>query len=164
MKRIKEITIDFYIYLGFMLIGLFIIWQSSDLRPASALFPRLLSYLILLLGVTLLFMNFINKKNLLTEEKVEPTKKEEIILKKNQLYYELVPLTIILFCILFLLLFQNLGFDISAFITIWVIMIFMNKKEGLRKYYIALLIPLLIILLFKYGLNLRLPILIEKIF
>ncbi len=164
MKRIKEITIDFYIYLGFIILGLFIIWQSSDLRSASALFPRLLSYLILLLSVTLLFLNFIHKKNLLTEEKSESPKKTEIKPKKDPLYFELIPLVIIFFCILFLLLFQNIGFDISAFITIFAIMVFMNKKEGLQKYYLAILIPLVIILLFKYGLNLRLPLFIEKFF
>jgi hypothetical protein len=43
-------------------------------------------------------------------------------------------------------------------------MILINPKEGFRKYYIALLIPFLLILLFKFGLNLRIPLLAEQFF
>ncbi len=168
MKKINEINLDLCIYLGFVLLGLIVLNQSSNLRVASALFPQLLTYLMFFLCFLLVYFNFKSRKELQiekTEKKKENiTNKSNIKVKKINNYYEFYPIILVLICVLFLIGFQYIGFDLSSFIAMLVIMLFMNKKEALGKLYLAILVPFAIVLLFKYGLNLRLPLLIEKMF
>lgn len=164
MKRIKETTLDLYIYIGFVLLGIYILWQTSYMHQSSVLFPRVFSYTLLFLSFLLFIFNFPYRRYLLTRKTEEVRIKNKILNEKANVYYKFYPFLIIITSVFFILGFQYIGFDFSAFVTLLIIMLSINKKEALRKCYLAIFIPLAIVLFFKYILKLRLPLLIEKLF
>ncbi|GAH42300.1 unnamed protein product [marine sediment metagenome] len=133
------------------------------MKAESALFPLILSYMLILFNLGLIFVNL--SKWVFQKNKLKlVSKKEEVenILNTNRKsFYEIYPFIAIVFCILFIMGFEKIGFDLSAFMLTYATMILINPKEGFRKFYIALFIPLILILLFKIGLNLRMPLFIE---
>lgn len=150
-------------YFVFCCLGFFIVYLSSSIRAESALFPLILSYLLILFNLGLIVNNTLgwlsqkNKGKLLNEKK-----EMDNIAKKNQGFsYEIYPFIAIILCIFFIIGFEKIGFDLSAFMLTYATMILINPIEGFRKFYIALFIPLILILLFKIGLNLRMPLFIE---
>jgi len=153
-------------YFAFCCLGFFIVYLSFSIRAESALFPLILSYLLILFNLGLMVNNILewfskkNKGKLLNEKK----KIANIFTINQGLSYEIYPFIAIVLCIFFIIGFENIGFDISAFLLTFTTMILINPKEGLRKFYIALFFPFILILLFKTGLNLRIPLFIERFF
>ena len=150
-------------YFAFCCLGFIIIYLSSSMKAESALFPLILSYMLILFNLGLIFANLLERAFQKNKQKLF-SKKEEIENISNinrKLFYEIYPFIAIIFCILFIVGFEKIGFDLSAFMLTYATMILINPKEGFSKFYIALFIPLILILLFKIGLNLRMPLFIE---
>ena len=150
-------------YFAFCCLGFIIIYLSSSMKAESALFPLILSYMLILFNLGLIFANLLERAFQKNKQKLF-SKKEEIENISNinrKPFYEIYPFIAIIFCILFIVGFEKIGFDLSAFMLTYATMILINPKEGFSKFYIALFIPLILILLFKIGLNLRMPLFIE---
>jgi len=164
MEKQVNIIGNLISYFAFCCLGFFIVYLSSSIRAESALFPLILSYLLILFNFYLMVNSILgwfskkNKGNFLNEKK----KIGSIITGRQSMSHEIYPFITVMLCIFFILGFENIGFDISAFFLTFVTMILINPKEGFRKFYIALFIPFLLILLFKIGLNLRIPLFIER--
>ena len=152
-------------YIGFCCVGFFVIYLSLSMKAASALFPILLSLILIVFNMSLIAKQCLGKKSNKDKQVFNRKKGKEKgnFTKKQSLKYEIYPFIVILFCLFFIVGFQKIGFDISAFLLTFVTMVIINPKEGFRKFYIALLVPFLLILLFKSGLNLRIPLLIERL-
>lgn len=164
MRKQVNIIGNLISYFSFCCLGFFIVYLSSSIRAESALFPLILSYLLILFNLGLIVnstLEWLSQKN--TGKLLNEKNEIDNIAKKNQgLSYEIYPFIAIVLCIFFILGFENIGFDISAFILTFTMMVLINSKEGFRKFYIALFIPFILILLFKIGLNLRIPLFIER--
>jgi len=151
-------------YFAFCCLGFFIIYLSSSMKAESVLFPLILSYMLILFNLGLIFANLLERAFQKNKQRLF-SKKEEIGNISNinrKPFYEIYPFFVIMFCILFIVGFEKIGFDLSAFMLTFATMILINSKEGFRKFYIALIIPLILILLFKFGLNLRMSLFIER--
>ena len=59
--------------------------------------------------------------------------------------------------------FDRIGFELSAFLVMFAVMLLMDAKEALRKVYISVATPLALILIFKVGMGLRIPLLIQNL-
>ena len=164
MEKQVNIIGNLISYFAFCCLGFFIVYLSSSIREGSALFPLILSYLLILFNLGLIVSNLLgwfskkNKRKLLNEKK----RIDGIVASHQDLSHEIYPFIVIMLCIFFILGFENIGFDISAFLLTFITMILINPKEGFRKFYIALFIPFILILIFKIGLNLRMPLFIER--
>jgi hypothetical protein len=80
---------------------------------------------------------------------------------KDALQMNFLPLIAVFLCILFLFMFTRAGFELSAFGLIFSIMLIIEWRLAFKKIYIAVLTPALLILIFYFGLKLRLPLLIS---
>jgi len=164
MEKQVNIIGNLISYFAFCCLGFFIVYLSSSIREGSALFPLILSYLLILFNLGLIVSNLLgwfskkNKRKLLNEKK----RIDGIVASHQDLSHEIYPFIVIMLCIFFILGFENIGFDISAFLLTFITMILINPKEGFRKFYIALFFPFILILIFKIGLNLRIPLFIER--
>lgn len=149
-------------YFAFCCLGFFIVYLSSSIRAESALFPLILSYLLILFNLGLIVNNIFGWYSKNKEKYLDEKKKIDNITKINKGFsYEIYPFVAIMLCIFFIIGFEKIGFDLSAFMLIFVTMILINSKEAFRKFYIALIIPVIFILIFKIGFNLRMPLFIE---
>jgi hypothetical protein len=79
---------------------------------------------------------------------------------KNDLY----PLLVSGLCMIFVLLYPVIGFEISAFMLLFFTMAIIDLKEAIRKIYISIIVPAALIAIFYYGLKLRMPLLFDNIF
>ncbi|MCK5767812.1 MAG: tripartite tricarboxylate transporter TctB family protein [Candidatus Atribacteria bacterium] len=163
MRKKVNIMGNLISYFAFCCLGFFIVYLSLSIRAESALFPLVLSYLLILFNLGLIVNNILgwyskkNKEKYLNEKgKIDNTTK----INKN-ISYEIYPFIAIILCIFFIIGFEKIGFDLSAFMLTFTVMILINSKEAFRKFYIALIIPAILILIFKIGLNLRMPLFIE---
>jgi Na+/melibiose symporter-like transporter len=148
-------------------LSIFIFQQVSSFSPKAATFPKMLSFVLLVLSLmfiaSTLWKFAVHKKALpkVTEEvdseRVSTSKRLEIIT-------EVYPFSIIILCIFFITALNKIGFEISASILILATMALIDRKEAVRKFYVALIVPVALILIFKFGVGLRLPLLLQKLF
>lgn len=166
MKRKFDIGGDIIFNFIFCGLAFFILYQTSAIRPESALFPKMLGCVLLALNFFLILPKFfLNTSNLIKNKKTGTEERRIRGKIKNQKYiYEIYPFFIILFCILFLLGCERIGFDLSAFGIILATMLLINREEAFSKFYFAIIIPLVLILIFRTGLGVRIPLFIEKFF
>lgn len=144
------------------LIGLVVVIQVStkDVNPRSVLFPRLASWAMAAMSVGLIVSSLLKHyKEKRKPIKSELPKEQQITLKQR--YY---PYLIVLLCVLYLLAFKRIGFEISAFLLMFIAMLLIDRREGLRKFYFAIAAPTVFILVFKLGIKLRIPLLLDRFF
>lgn len=168
MKKQFNIGRDIIFNLAFCGLAFFILYQTSAIKSEAALFPKMLSYGLLVLNFSLIILKFFTSASNSIKNKKIRTKEKRIaekITDKGQKYtYEIYPFFLILFCILFLIGFDLIGFDLSAFGIIFATMLLINYKKAFHKFYFAIIIPLALILILKVGLGLRIPLFIERFF
>lgn len=148
-------------------LSIFIFQQASSFSPKAATFPKMLGFVLLVLSLMFIastIWKFVKNKNSFSKEselvdsgKVSSSKKSEIIT-------EVYPFSIIILCIFFITALNKIGFEISASILILATMALIDRKEAVRKFYVALIVPAVLILIFKFGVGLRLPLLLSKLF
>lgn len=150
-------------HLAFCVIAIFIYIISFNIAPASSMFPRLLSIIIFSLNAFLIgqyFYYFFTKKSKEITQNRKDYWKNIFTLKK----YTVVPILIFIICYLFVFTYPRIGFELSGFLLVFSIMILINGKEAIKKFYIAILIPSFFLLVFKVGLKLAIPLTIEIFF
>jgi len=165
MDKKKSNTLDKNLlsYFVFCIIAIFIYVRTFDMTSSSAMFPRLLSISIFSLNAFLIgqyfYYFFIRKEKGITQNRRNYWK-SIFNLKK----YTVIPILIFIICCLFVFAYPRIGFELSTFLLVFSIMVLVNKKEAIKKFYFAILIPLLFLLIFKVGLNLTIPLTIEIFF
>ena len=125
------------------------------MRSSSAMFPRLLSIFIFSLNAFLIgqyfYYFFIKNEKEITQNRKNYWKN---IFNFNLEKYTVIPILIFVICCLFVFAYPRIGFELSTFLLFFSIMVLINRKEAIKKFYFAILIPLIFLLIFKVGLNL----------
>ena len=145
-------------------LAIFVLHQTSTMSRESATFPRLLS--IALAGFSILFIIQSlwkqSKRKRPSHEKMKSSDRPVDGSKAS--LQEIYPFAITVFCIIFLMAYTRIGFELSAFGLVFATMLLIHRKEALRKFYSAIIIPAVLVLIFKIGVGLRLPLVLEKFF
>ena len=151
---------DFIGGVALLLLSGLVFVLSFELDPNSRVFPMVISLALgaaSLIGVV---------KGALVVKKGKPRLEvaETPPASRLSIRATLVPLIVSGFCLLFILTFQRIGFEISAICLVFFIMLMMNRREALRQIHVAIAIPMLLLLIFVLGLNLRIPLLLKELF
>lgn len=163
-KTAKNKLIDILIGIALCAFSIIVFIHSFSIEQKARMFPVVISLALALFSGLIVIRNvysLIRK----TEEKrashADDSKETEPIVKslKNDLY----PLLVSGLCIIFVLLYPVIGFEISAFSLLFFTMAIIDLKEAIRKIYIAIIVPAALIAIFYYGLKLRIPLLLENI-
>jgi hypothetical protein len=161
----KQTTIWVNLLTGGVLFGLsvYTIHQTSSLSPGVADFPRFLGFL--LFGLNILFIiTTLRKRSIrrkMTDEKFEH--RIDGLSNGPRINRELYPFTIIIFCAIFIYLMDIIGFEISACILILLTMCIIDRNQVKKSFYLILLAPAVLIIIFKLGMGLRIPLLLLKL-
>ena len=131
-------------HFAFCGIAIFIYIVSFNITPASSMY----------------FYYFFTEN----EEEVTQNRKKYWENIFNLKKYTVVPILIFIICYLFVFTYPRIGFELSGFLLVFSIMILINRKEAIKKFYIAILIPSFFLLIFKVGLKLAIPLTIEIFF
>ena len=137
----------------------FILHQASSFSPGAAKFPRFLS--LLLLGLSVLFIlstlwKFAKSRKIINSG-------TEAFASRSKFSLEFYPFIIIILCILFISILNKIGFELSACCLILATMAIIDRKQVKRSFYLAFLFPAVLILIFKFGIGLRIPLLFQKL-
>jgi hypothetical protein len=133
---------------------------DPDLSPGAVRFPRLLSFV--LVGLSLLLI--IQSLYAYFRAFPRPAKPKSSGGTRGRLQRETAPFIVVFFSACFVALMNRIGFELSAFLTMFGAMVLMDPKEGIRKIYLAALTPLALIFIFKIGMGLRMYLLTETLF
>jgi len=148
-------------------LSIFVFQHVSNFSPKAATFPKLLSFVLLVLSlmfiVSTIWKFAVHKKAFSKVTEVVESEKASTS-KKLNIITEVYPFSIIFLCIFFITALSRIGFEISAAILILATMALIDRKAAVRRWYIALIVPVALILVFKFGVGLRLPLLLEKLF
>ncbi len=133
---------------------------SFSIEQKASTFPKFIS-LALAFFSGLIFIRNIYSLIRKDENHADDTRKTEQNVKslKNDLY----PLLVSGLCMIFVLLYPVIGFEISAFLLLFITMAIIDLKEAIRKIYISIMVPAALIAIFYYGLKLRIPLLFENL-
>ena len=161
---IKKETLDKTILsnFAFCIIAIFIYIKSFNIPLGPAMFPKLLSIFLFGLNTFLIIQHFIIFIRRNTRE-ITPTQNKKNDWKNifNLKKYTLIPILVFILCCLFVFSYSRIGFELSAFLLVFSIMLLINRREAVRKFYLAILIPLIFLLIFKFGLSLAIPLTID---
>ena len=152
MSRTATDFISAVFILGF---SLCMFLGTTSLEKRTRFFP---SFILLCLAILCTFL-LIKKGKELWQSRGKAELVEEV--RPPCLRAFLSPILIIAFCVLFLLTLEKTGFELCGFALIFGIMLSINPREALRKVYYAVLVPIVLVLIFYYGLGLRLPSLLQ---
>jgi len=156
----KELYIELIVGLGIVVFSSMMVKYSMRIESNASVFPFYISVLLLIFtGV------FIIQKTLIIIQKQnsskEPFIKVQDIGRLDQFKSVVSPMVATLLCLLFIWAFPIIGFEISAFLLMFLIMLSINYKEAISKIWIPLLIPILLILIFRLGLHIRIPLALD---
>jgi hypothetical protein len=132
-----------------LLSALIFLW-TKDMTPGAELFPRIMAGGLALFGIVELILSIMGMSS---TEKVSIDNTARALIRKSAMYMGAFFLLVLGFYIAFPLI----GFEISAVVFMLVAMMLLGGKSSLRKWPIAILVPALLILVFRAGLAVRLP-------
>jgi hypothetical protein len=159
---IKKLFMELFIGLGIMMVSGWVIFYSSNIEAKAANFPFYISILLFGLGAILVVRDLITiyqKKNLVNKlADIYNTDTPAIF---DLLKTELLPYSITALCLLFIWALPVVGFEISAFCLIFAVMILIKSKVTLSTILLSLIVPALLIIIFRLGLNIRIPLALE---
>ena len=144
----------------FIVLFIVVRFFTSSLDPDSSLFPRMASWVMVVLSFGLIGQSLWVQQR----EKRRASDKERLSEASIGFRQRVYPFVVVVFCILFLISFNIIGFELSSALLMFMIMLLLDWKKGLRKFYFALAVPAVFILIFKVGLKLRIPLLLDRIF
>jgi hypothetical protein len=134
-----------------LLSGAIFVW-TSDMTPGAELFPRIMAGGLALFGIvelTLMITRYWQEKH--KNKQLQLT--DPFTTRKSFLYMG----AFFLLVILFFGALPYAGFALTSAVFMFVSMLLIGGKKALRKWFLALLVPAIIILAFQYGLDVRLP-------
>lgn len=151
--------------LASVMVAMLFIYYTLPIEPKAAMFPFYISVLLLVFGVSLIIRNIIilrKQKAVITGSMPDSGESERDPRVFHKMNY--MPLVVSLFCLAFLKLLPWTGFEVSAVMLIFLIMLSINRKEAITKVYFALIVPVVLVIIFRYALNIRLPMTFEMLF
>ena len=160
MVKKEKLFMELFIGLGIMLISGWVIFYSSNIEAKAANFPFYISILLFALGAILVVRDLITiyqKKNLVNKHADIYNAPSIFDLLKT----ELLPYSITALCLLFIWALPVVGFEISAFCLIFAVMILIKSKVTLSTILLSFIVPALLIIIFRLGLNIRIPLALE---
>lgn len=125
---------------------------TSDMTPGAELFPRIMAGGLGLFGVIELTLEII----IMRKDKGEQDTSQAIdssLVKKSIIYMG----SFFALIIVFFVSMPFFGFAIMAITFMLISMVLIGGKTALHKWPVALLIPVILIFVFQYGLDVRLP-------
>jgi hypothetical protein len=147
-------------------LGLFSLHHLSnlDISPGAKSFPQIIGLVLAVLSLMLIastIWTYIRSKSSRAEKIVSNGSSSRL---SHQIASEIYPFITSVLAILFLLSFDWIGFEISGFALMFAIMLIINRKEAIGKIYYAVATPAILILIFKMGMKIRLPLLLQQFF
>ena len=134
-----------------ILSGAVFVW-TSGMTPGAELFPRIMAGGLALFGIVELALMFMKiRKNSNTSDTNQAV--DISVVKKSIVYMGAFFVLVVLFFVSL----PYVGFAVTSTIFMFVSMLLIGGKEAIRKWPVALLVPVMLILVFKYGLEVRLP-------
>jgi hypothetical protein len=148
LQNILSITMSTFLIL---LSGAVFVW-TSGMTPGAELFPRIMAGGLAIFGIAELTLQFVKiRRDDYKKNKIQLT--DFSLIRKSFLSMGAFLCLIILFYVFL----PFVGFPITSIIFMFISMVLIGGKMALRKSLIALLVPALLILVFQYGLDVRLP-------
>ena len=132
-----------------LLSALIFLW-TKDMTPGADLFPRIMAGGLAFFGIVELILTFMRMGQ---TEKKSIDDAEKALIRKSAMYMGAFFLVVLGFLIAFPLI----GFEIAAVVFMLAAMMLLGGKSALRKWPIAILVPVLLVLVFRAGLDVRLP-------
>ena len=131
-----------------LLLSVLIFLGTTDMTPGAELFPRIMAGGLALFGVIELIREIIAmRRTKRTAEKMSATT------LKSAIYMGAFFLLVIGFFVAF----PFIGFEITSVAFMLATMVLLGGKKALRKWPVAILVPALLVLVFRVGLDIRLP-------
>jgi len=140
---------NFLVCLLLLLSGLIFLW-TNDMTPGAELFPRIMAVGLALFGIVELILSYMRMGG---AERKTINATEKSLIRKSAFYMGAFFMIVLVFFIAFPLI----GFEIAAVVFMLAAMMLLGGKSALRKWPIAILVPALLILVFRLGLSVRLP-------
>lgn len=127
-----------------------VFYLTGEMSSGAELFPRITAFGLAFFGIVELILSLSRKDSM-----EKPIKKEnnQHLVRKSVLYM----LVFFLLVIFFFLCFPLIGFEVSAIGFMLIAMVLLGGRKTLRLWPVAILIPLLLVLVFRGGLDVRLP-------
>lgn len=127
-----------------------IFWWTRDMTPGAETFPRIMAGGLFAFGIVELILSILRMSS---KSKTEVSGKNNEQLGKSVIYMG----AFFLLVVAFFLALPHIGFEIAAVIFMLLAMILLGGKSSLRKWPIAFLVPAMLLLVFRFGLDVRLP-------
>lgn len=147
-QNIQSTTINVLLIL---LSGAVFVW-TADMTPGAELFPRIMAGGLAVFGGVELILEFLKMRKS-NQEKSELQVTDPALIKKSIIFMG----SFFLLIVLFFISLPFLGFAVVSTVFMMISMMLIGGKKALRKWPIALIVPGFIILVFQYGLKVRLP-------
>lgn len=151
--------IDIISGIFFLVFCIFLYFKNIKLSADSRLFPGIIIWALALCSISLivkaLYNRYLNKKK---SRIGHNNKKRKPIFTREMLKYEFLPIVFYLLVIIFIILLPLIGFEFAAFIFMVTGMWLINKEQLKRSYYLTVLIPAILVFLFRVMLNISLPV------
>ncbi|PLX35636.1 MAG: hypothetical protein C0605_09055 [Hyphomicrobiales bacterium] len=139
--------LSFVLLCGLVILSGLIFHWTADMTPGAEMFPRAMAVGLAVFSVIELLRMFISGAG----------GKDDKSSNEKELRSTLVMGAFFLLVIGFFLVFPVIGFEISAVVFMLASMVLLGGVKALRRWYIALLFPGLLVLVFRIGLEVRLP-------
>jgi hypothetical protein len=140
---------NFLVCLLLLLSALIFLW-TNDMTPGAELFPRIMAVGLALFGIIELILSYM-RMGWVEKKTINATEKS--LIRRSAFYMGAFFIIVLGFFIAFPLV----GFEIAAVAFMLAAMMLLGGKPALRKWPIAILVPTLLILVFRIGLSVRLP-------
>jgi hypothetical protein len=134
-----------------LLSGAIYLW-TSGMTPGAELFPRIMAGGLALFGIVDLSL-LVGKIRGKAKKYQKPQLADPLLVRKSIIFMG----AFFLLIIVFFGVLPFVGFPIASSIFMFVSMLLIGGRKALRKWPVALIVPAVLILVFKYGLDVRLP-------
>ncbi len=161
----KKLYVELLIGLGMIALSIWIIYFSMEIEAKAANFPLYISILLLVFGGIFSLQSLIKIFRKARKLDISP---EKIYMDKTKIFElliaELLPYGATILCLLFIWAFPIVGFELSAFCLVFLIMISIKPKVATSTILVSLVVPIILILIFRLGLNIRIPLALDMYF
>lgn len=151
--------VDIITGIFFLFFCTFFYFENKKLNADAGLFPGMIIWALVLCSIILIGTSVYKKK--LSRKKggiTENKKQTKSLCRREILKYEFFTIIFFILVITFIILLPIIGFELAAFIFMLTGMWWIDKEQLKRNYYIPVLIPAILTLIFRVIFNLSLPV------
>jgi hypothetical protein len=149
--------LDIILFLGLIVVSLFIFPLTSDMTPGAELFPRITAAGLIFFGIVELGLIAFRIWRPRTLNAGEPSDISDPSSRKKALRAPVTMGVFFVLVLLFLYAFDVIGFVASGFLLMIASMWLLERQRVWRYLPVALAVPLMLLVIFGWGLNIRLP-------